>query len=58
MRARPAQRALRALETWLWTGPLGHLVGGALDVGEALVRHAWRTRIASRRAARAARRSR
>jgi hypothetical protein len=23
----------------LWTGPLAHLLGGALDVGEALARH-------------------
>jgi hypothetical protein len=34
----------------LWTGPLGHLLGGALDLVQALARHAWRTRIARRRA--------
>jgi hypothetical protein len=27
----------RRLETWLWTGPLGHLVGGALDLLQALI---------------------
>jgi hypothetical protein len=27
------------LETWLWTGPLGHLLGGALDFGQALARY-------------------
>jgi hypothetical protein len=26
------------LETWLWTGPVGHLVGGTLDFAEALLR--------------------
>jgi len=24
---------------WLWTGPAGHLAGGALDLLSALVRH-------------------
>jgi hypothetical protein len=28
------------VETWLWTGPAGHLLGGALDVIEALARYA------------------
>jgi hypothetical protein len=28
----------RRLETWLWTGPVGHLIGGALDFAEALLR--------------------
>jgi hypothetical protein len=27
----------RRAETWLWTGPAGHLVGGALDLVEAFV---------------------
>jgi hypothetical protein len=27
------------METWLWTGPLGHFVGGAFDLAEALARH-------------------
>jgi hypothetical protein len=27
----------RRLETWLWTGPLGHLLGGALDLLQALI---------------------
>jgi hypothetical protein len=26
----------RRLETWLWTGPVGHFVGGALDLLQAL----------------------
>ncbi len=26
------ERAHRRLETWLWTGPVGHLLGGGLDV--------------------------
>jgi hypothetical protein len=25
------------LETWLWTGPVGHFVGGALDLLQALI---------------------
>jgi hypothetical protein len=28
----PARRA----ETWLWTGPAGHLLGGTLDFAQAL----------------------
>jgi hypothetical protein len=31
---------LRRAETWLWTGPAGHLLGGALDVIGALARYA------------------
>ena len=27
-------------EAWLWTGPLGHLVGGLLDLSGALIRYA------------------
>jgi hypothetical protein len=30
----------RRAEAWLWTGPLGHLLGGALDVSGALARYA------------------
>ncbi len=26
----------RRVETWLWTGPFGHLLGGGLDFGHAL----------------------
>jgi hypothetical protein len=29
----------RRLETWLWTGPVGHLIGGGLDFGQALARY-------------------
>jgi hypothetical protein len=32
-------RPLRALEIWLWSGPVGHLVGGALDFAQALARY-------------------
>src|SRR5205823_2564189 len=34
-RSSPARR----VETWLWTGPAGHLAGGALDLLSALVHH-------------------
>jgi len=30
---------LKRLETWLWTGPLGHFAGGALDFAGALARY-------------------
>jgi hypothetical protein len=36
----PPARHARRLETWLWTGPLGHLIGGTLDFAEALARYA------------------
>ncbi|HEV3072468.1 MAG TPA: hypothetical protein VGY76_13700 [Solirubrobacteraceae bacterium] len=29
----------RRVETWLWTGPAGHLLGGALDFLQALARY-------------------
>jgi len=35
---RPERR--RRAEAWLWTGPLGHLLGGALDLAGALARYA------------------
>jgi hypothetical protein len=38
-RRAPRRRAGRRLETWLWTGPLGHLVGGGLDLARALARY-------------------
>jgi hypothetical protein len=37
--ARAHRSATRRLETWLWTGPAGHLVGGVLDFAGALSRH-------------------
>jgi hypothetical protein len=37
-RKRPRRKRL---ETWLWTGALGHLIGGALDLGEALLRYGF-----------------
>ncbi|MGH2902365.1 MAG: hypothetical protein ACRDK7_02040 [Solirubrobacteraceae bacterium] len=27
---------IKRLETWLWTGPVGHFAGGALDFAQAL----------------------
>jgi hypothetical protein len=27
------------VETWLWTGPAGHFVGGTLDFAQALAHH-------------------
>jgi hypothetical protein len=45
----PKRTALERTESWLWTGPAGHLVGGSLDFLEALGCY-WRTR-AHRRAA-------
>jgi uncharacterized membrane-anchored protein len=27
----------RRFETWLWTGPVGHLLGGGLDVAQGLL---------------------
>jgi len=30
----------RRAETWLWTGPVGHLLGGVLDFAQALGRYA------------------
>lgn len=35
-----ARRGLRTLETWLWTGPIGHFAGGAIDFATALARYA------------------
>ncbi len=34
--ARGSGRLHRRLETWLWTGPVGHLLGGGLDVAQGL----------------------
>jgi hypothetical protein len=36
----PIASRRRRAETWLWTGALGHLVGGALDFAQALSRYA------------------
>jgi hypothetical protein len=27
------------VESWLWTGPVGHLLGGSLDFATALARY-------------------
>ncbi|MDQ6810916.1 MAG: hypothetical protein M3Z95_03330 [Actinomycetota bacterium] len=40
MRTRRSFPPARRLETWLWTGPAGHLIGGALDFAQALARYA------------------
>jgi len=37
---RNARAGLRRLHARLWTGPAGHLLGGTLDVLEALARYA------------------
>jgi hypothetical protein len=37
VRSRHRTTAHGRLETWLWTGPVGHFVGGALDLLQALV---------------------
>jgi hypothetical protein len=34
-------RAVERLATWLVTGPLGHLAGGAMDWTEMLGRYWW-----------------
>jgi len=39
VRAHPSMSTARRLEARLWTGPLGHLLGGALDFGAALARY-------------------
>jgi len=33
-------RSRTRAEAWLWTGPLGHLLGGLLDLSGALIRYA------------------
>jgi hypothetical protein len=47
-------RALRRTERWLWTGPVGHLVGGGLDFAVAWgrylrVRHGGRVPLGGRK---------
>ncbi|HEY6781696.1 MAG TPA: hypothetical protein VI296_00525 [Candidatus Dormibacteraeota bacterium] len=39
MSVRPQSSPLERAERWLWTGPAGHLAGGALDLLQALARH-------------------
>ncbi|HYM55108.1 MAG TPA: hypothetical protein VES97_07075 [Solirubrobacteraceae bacterium] len=39
MTARRASSRTRRAEAWLWTGPAGHLLGGALDFLVALGRY-------------------
>jgi len=36
VKARGNGRPRGRLETWLWTGPVGHLLGGLLDVAQGL----------------------
>jgi hypothetical protein len=33
-------RSRTRAEAWLWTGPLGHLLGGLLDLSGALIGYA------------------
>ncbi|MGA2455198.1 MAG: hypothetical protein ABSG93_16935 [Solirubrobacteraceae bacterium] len=40
MRDAPSTPSRRRIAAWLWTGPLGHLVGGSLDFATALTRYA------------------
>lgn len=51
----PRRPRRRRLESWLWTGPLGHLAGGAVDFLEALARY-WIARVRRARSAEPARR--
>jgi hypothetical protein len=37
----PPRSAQRRAEAWLWTGPVGHLLGGTLDFLQALMRYRW-----------------
>jgi hypothetical protein len=39
----------RRLETWLWTGPIGHFVGGGLDLLQALIAYRRKRRAAGAR---------
>jgi hypothetical protein len=39
LRGASLARASRRAETWLWTGPIGHLLGGGLDFLVALARY-------------------
>ncbi|HLM85514.1 MAG TPA: hypothetical protein VK272_04920 [Solirubrobacteraceae bacterium] len=36
---RPGLRPHRRAQAWLWTGPIGHLLGGTLDFASALARY-------------------
>ncbi len=46
MTARHHAALRKRSETWLWTGPAGHLLGGGLDFLAALARYliTWRAR--------------
>jgi hypothetical protein len=39
----------RRAEEWLWTGPVGHFLGGALDFTQALARWARERYVRGRR---------
>jgi uncharacterized membrane-anchored protein len=39
MSTRPRPPRHRRWEAWLWTGPLGHLLGGGLDLAGAFARY-------------------
>jgi hypothetical protein len=40
------------LERWLWTGPVGHLLGCALDVSQGLIGYLRTRKADSRRSSR------
>jgi len=40
MRTRRSHTPGRRAQAWLWTGPVGHFVGGALDLLAALAGYA------------------
>ncbi|HEX9481797.1 MAG TPA: hypothetical protein VF927_06820 [Solirubrobacteraceae bacterium] len=42
MSRRQRGSAARRLEARFWTGPVGHLLGGGMDVLGALARASWR----------------
>jgi hypothetical protein len=53
MRPWRQQPARKRAETWLWTGPVGHLLGGAADLAAALLGYGLaraRARVRRRRA--------
>jgi hypothetical protein len=54
MSERPPHTVLRRAEARLWTGSSAHLLGGALDLLEAIARHAIARHVRGRMYARRA----
>jgi hypothetical protein len=52
MKPRGNGRARRRLETWLWTGPVGHLLGGGLDVVQGVLAYLRKRRAGGGRSSR------